>query len=284
MPYADNQGIKLYFEEWGPKDGPVVVFVQGYGAQLITWDVDLLESLANAGLHCVAFDNRDIGFSDKMADSEDFSKHYEIDDMASDVVSVAQAIGAERFHIVGGSMGGMICQKVLNLYPERIKSATLFFTVPSFTEEWMANPQSKDVGSNQGMDIHPNREAAIEEQMKRILLCMEGTEYPIDYDAIRLRCERLYDRCYRPDGWRRQKAAVEGHQVDEEKLAQLTIPTCVIHGEKDPFFSTKAAIYLHQLLPHNELHLYPGMSHEMPKALNPDFVAAITRTVQTGEK
>lgn len=284
MPYAHHGDVDLYYEVSGPQNGPTVILVQGYSGQLTDWPPPLLDGLHDRGIRTVVFDNRDSGLSSQLGTpDEPLTRKYTMYDMADDVAAVADELGLDRFHIFGCSMGGMIVQQVLVRHSRRIKSVTLMYTIPSFSPEWMANPDSADKGSHAGLDAEETREAAIEMGVIRARECSVGSVYPFDEQAAREHVAANYDRSYRPDGWARQNIAVEGYGTSQEELAALDLPAAVIHGRNDPFFSVKAGIRLSELL-NGELHLYPGMAHEFPEPLADEFVTIIARTIAKGEE
>ena len=47
--YADNDGIKIYYRDYGPIDGDPILLVQGIGGQLINWPQHLIEFLIDNG-------------------------------------------------------------------------------------------------------------------------------------------------------------------------------------------------------------------------------------------
>ena len=59
-----------------------------------------------------------------------------------------------------------------------------------------------------------------------------------------------------------------------DRLATLTIPTLIVHGEKDPFYQTESLEYLHSLIPNSRLHIMKGAGH-LPAMTQPDYVAGL---------
>src|SRR6056297_2952574 len=118
MPYADNDGVSLYYEVDDPAEadapnrgeGPdgadpeTVALVEGlgYGRWMWRWQRD---RLADEGYRVVVWDNRGAG------DSDAPEGPYSIAEMASDLDAVLDAVGVDRAHVVGASMGGMIAQQ-----------------------------------------------------------------------------------------------------------------------------------------------------------------------------
>lgn len=283
MAYAHNGDVTLYYEEYGPASGPLLVMIEGYTAQLVGWERGFVAKLNDLGIRTVLLDNRDVGWSSQMGGTEDIGRCYNVKDMADDVVAVAEAAGASEFHIIGESMGGMIAQEVLANHADRVRSATIMFTTPDYADSrWMASEQSADSGSNEGLDVAGSREEAIDMFVSRERACHVGSAYRFDEAWARELGGITYDRCYRPDGWRRQNAAIEGFAADERALAAFDKPVALIHGKRDPFFSPESAVHLSRLFPCSELHLYPGMAHEVPEPLWDEFAGIIARTVQQG--
>ena len=64
MPYAENQGAKIYWEEHG--SGEPMLLIMGLGAQMIHWEDDFCRQLAGRGFRVIRFDNRDIGQSSSL--------------------------------------------------------------------------------------------------------------------------------------------------------------------------------------------------------------------------
>ena len=285
MPYAKNGNITIYYESAGPKDGAPLILVAGYTSQLVSWDKDLTRLLNQQGIRTIVFDNRDVGLSSQTGSPDQTGKLYDVTDMAKDVLAIADAEGLERFNIMGVSMGGMITQQILAEYSQRISSAIIGFTAPSQHLEWLTSKESAaDEGGNVGLDVASSREEAVNLFVTRERACHTTSAYPFNEEKVREQGILTYDRCYRPDGWRRQQAAIADFMADEDKLATLDLPVAVLHGRRDPFFSPKAGIHIASLLKNSELHIYPGMAHELPEALWDDFVRIITRTIERGQK
>ena len=99
----------------------------GLGMQLTGWPDELVALLLAQGFRVVRFDNRDAGLSDGFDHAGVPSiplnalRHflrlpvrspYALKDMAADAVGVLDALGIARAHVVGASLGGMICQHI----------------------------------------------------------------------------------------------------------------------------------------------------------------------------
>ena len=116
MPTATANGIQIEYENEGPENGPVVLMIMGLAAQLTFWPPAFVKSLHDAGYRTIRFDNRDIGksqkFHDKVAPNPAVQilasrfgisglAPYSLTDMARDVVSLLDALGVDRAHVIG---------------------------------------------------------------------------------------------------------------------------------------------------------------------------------------
>ena len=162
-------GLMIEVDDQGPRDAPVVLLVMGLGMQLTGWPDELVALLLDQGLRVVRFDNRDAGLSDGFdhvgvpSIALNALRHYlrlpvrspyALKDMAADAVGVLDALGIARAHIVGASLGGMICQHVAAAWPQRVASVTLIMTtsgsrrLPGPTSEarraLLSQPASRD--------------------------------------------------------------------------------------------------------------------------------------------
>ena len=111
MPYVrSTDGIRLHYRESGRRTGPPVLMIQGLGADKHLWDLQRL-ALAPSH-HTIALDNRGAGRSDKPYGA------YSLEQMAEDAIAVLDAVGVERAHVIGASMGGAITQ-IIGIPPSR---------------------------------------------------------------------------------------------------------------------------------------------------------------------
>ena len=119
--------------EFGKADGPVVFLLHGWTATAdLNW-FRCYEPLSER-YRVVAFDHRGHGTGLRTR------KRFRLEDCADDVVSVADALGVDRFTPVGYSMGGPIAQLTWRRHPDRVTGLVLCATAPIFTgrraERW----------------------------------------------------------------------------------------------------------------------------------------------------
>lgn len=103
----------------GPADGPLVLLLHGFPQSSYQWRF-LLPVLAAAGFRAVAPDQR--GYSPG-ARPEGVGE-YDVDCLAEDVLAMADALGADRFHLAGHDWGAIVAWVVAARHPERLLSLT----------------------------------------------------------------------------------------------------------------------------------------------------------------
>ena len=151
-----NTGIEICYEEAGDRANETILLIMGLGVQLTHWPDEFIEALVERGYHVVRFDNRDIGLSQKMGDAKPpmLPLHilrarlgwlpkvpYNLTDMADDAAGVMAALGIEKAHVAGASMGGMIAQLMAINHREKLLSMT---SVMSTTGNLKLPPADKE--------------------------------------------------------------------------------------------------------------------------------------------
>ena len=280
---STNTPTPIEYATRGPATGPAFVLLRGLSTQMIQWPEIFLEGITDAGYRAVLLDNRDCGLSGKwdsagvpsIADllSGEAKPAYGIADMALDVVSVLDALGIEKAHVAGMSLGGMIVQRLAIEHADRLRTATSIMSssgapgLPAGTPEAMAalaTPPS-DPG---------NRDVVIEHQM-RTQTVIGSPRYPMTHEELRSYCERAYDRCYCPDGSARQMAAVLTDRDRHERLASVTIPFQAIHGTDDPLIPIECGRDTAARVPGARFVEIPGMGHDLTAANAPHVLSPL---------
>ena len=103
----------------GPEQGELVVLLHGFPQSSATW-APQVRSLAEAGYRAVAPDQR--GYSPG-ARPETIDA-YRIDDLVGDVAAIADALDADRFHLVGHDWGALVTWFAAAALKDRLLTAT----------------------------------------------------------------------------------------------------------------------------------------------------------------
>ena len=105
----------LHVVEAGPADGPAVILLHGFPEFWWGWRAQIAP-LAAAGFRVVVPDQRGYGESDKPEGID----AYRGSRLAGDVVGLADALGIDRFHLVGHDWGGVVAWATAALHPARV--------------------------------------------------------------------------------------------------------------------------------------------------------------------
>jgi len=107
----------------GPEDGELVLLLHGFPQTSFSWRYQL-PVLAGAGYRGVAPDQR--GYSPRARPADLTS--YRAERYVEDVIGLADALGADRFHLVGHDFGGFVAWDVASLHPERLSTLSVVST------------------------------------------------------------------------------------------------------------------------------------------------------------
>ncbi|MCU0268391.1 MAG: alpha/beta hydrolase [Acidimicrobiales bacterium] len=119
---VDVGAVRLVIDEAG-RGGDPLLLVHGFTGARSDFDW-CLEPLADLGWHVVAPDLRGHGESDK-PDREDA---YTFETFTADLTALVDALGWDRFVLLGHSMGGMVAQVLVVAAPERLRALVLMDT------------------------------------------------------------------------------------------------------------------------------------------------------------
>jgi pimeloyl-ACP methyl ester carboxylesterase len=274
MPKAKANNIEIEYDTFGDLSAKPLLLVMGLGAQMIRWDELLIDELVKRGFYVIIFDNRDIGLSTKFEEAgvpdlmkavaanmkgEKFDTPYLLKDMADDAVGLLDALGIEKAHICGASMGGMIVQEIAINHPSRVLSLTSIMSTTGAPDLPPAKPEAMQLLMKPAPE---GRDANIENAVEagRILY----GSFPYDEEKARDLAGKNYDRSFYPQGMGRQMLAIMASGDRTEKLASVKVPTLVIHGKDDPLVLVECGIATSKAIPGSELLLFEKMGHSMP--------------------
>ena len=267
--------VELSFETIGDPADPTLLLVMGLGAPGICWPDELCGAFVGRGFHVVRFDNRDCGRSTVLGDrpvdlaalamgffaGTPTEAPYLLGDLAADAVGLLDALGVDRAHVVGASLGGMIAQTMAIEHPDRVASLT---SIMSTTGEADLLLPEADVLPLLLTPPPADRDGAIAAAVHWIEVV--GSPDHVDRDAAAELAGRCHDLGSHPEGTVRQLAAIIASGSRAEALAALDVPTLVIHGTEDRLIRPEGGRRTADLVPGARLVLVPGMGHDLPPA------------------
>jgi pimeloyl-ACP methyl ester carboxylesterase len=273
MPTAHNGDIELFFEGFGSPTDPTLLLVNGLGSQCINYDEEWCGKFAARGYRVVRFDNRDTGLSSKPDD-----RAYAMSDMVSDTVAVLDAVGVNRAHVMGVSMGGMIAQRLAIDHGHRLLSLTSVMSSTGEPDYGRSSPAALAAIMRKPART---RDEYVDNEIAARRVYGSKPEW-FDEPYLRARAGRAFDRCYCPSGVGRQMQAIKSDGDRTAGLRALTVPTLVIHGDRDTLIDPSGGRRTAELIPNARYVEIEGMGHDYPAAIWDrwvdtwaDFVAAV---------
>jgi 3-oxoadipate enol-lactonase len=260
MPTARANGIELHYRFDGPEDGVRLVFTNSLFSRLEMWDAQIA-ALTGAGYRVLRYDARGHGRSEAP------DGPYSIEMLADDLAGLMDAVGWERAHICGLSMGGMVGQMMGTRYPDRVRALILCDTSAYMGAEEVWEPRVQ-TGLAEGV------EGLVESSVTRWFTPESMIRLPDEVEKVRamIRATPLagFIGCCR------------AFQSFDHREANRTItaPTLVIVGEHDPGTPPSHARVIRDAIPGAELAIIEDAAHltniEAPERFNAtllDFLA-----------
>jgi pimeloyl-ACP methyl ester carboxylesterase len=285
---AQANGIELEYDTFGDDADPALLLVMGLGAQMVAWDEEFCRLLAGRGFHVIRFDNRDVGLSTRFEHADDLNvpaavmaslsggkveAPYRLGDMADDAFGLLDALGLERAHVVGVSMGGMIAQTMAIAHPERLRSLTSIMSTTGDREVGNPTPEALTLLMTRPPS---DRDGYLDNAVSSSRL-LHGNVLPFDADRARERAGLAFDRAFYPIGVGRQLVAILASGDRTDALGGVTVPTLVIHGDADPLVDHSGGVATAKAVPGAELRTIEGMGHDLPVECWDEIVDAIAR-------
>ena len=276
MPIAVNGQVSLYYEVFGDASNPALVLINGLGSQCINYEAEWCERFAAAGFFVVRFDNRDVGLSTHLGPGADRSVAdppeavYTLADMADDVVAVLDALGIDRAHVVGLSLGGMIAQQLAIDHADRVATLT---SVMSTTGEPDVGQASPEALATLTAPSPRDRDEAIARHLQGLRTW--GSPAHLDEERAAKRAGAAFDRAFDPAGQTRQFLAVAASPSRAEGLRLVKAPTLVLHGDCDTLINPSGGRRTAELIPGARFVLIEGMGHDYPPAYWDQWVSLI---------
>jgi pimeloyl-ACP methyl ester carboxylesterase len=297
-PTLEVNGIKLGYDSVGDCNAEVILLIAGLGTQMIRWSEVFCDLLVARGYRVIRFDNRDAGCSSHFTDypAPDFgaltaaiaagqrpSVPYTLHDMAGDAIGLLDALGIERAHLVGRSMGGMIAQIAASEYPDRVWSLT---SIMSSTGNPSLPSASQDVMSmlTRSSPDPLEDEAGFLEHSLAFARRIASPGYPFDEDAYRSLILEESRRGYNPTGFARQIAAVGAAGDLRPLLARITAPSLIVHGADDALVPAACGADTASSIRDSEFMLIEGMGHDLPSSLYQTVADGIDRVARRSLK
>ena len=294
MKTVKANGITINYEDRGPADGTPILLVNGYTSTMLSWPEELMEGLRDKGFRVIRYDNRDVGKTEKLSGLPKMSEvaaairegrtpdiPYRLRDMAADGIGLMDALGIDRAHVMGISMGGMIVQRMAIHFPERLLSVTSIMSTTGNPDLPKASDEA--MKALQAVPPSESREDVIRHRMKGRRV-YQSPAYPMTDEALYERCAREFDHMYYPEGAIRQYAAIVGDGSRVDELKQVRVPFLVVHGDSDPLVPPSGGEDTAKSVPGAKHVVIEGMGHDLPVELCAQYVDLIASHARAAEQ
>jgi non-heme chloroperoxidase len=248
----NSADIELYYEDRGT--GKPVVLIHGWPLSGASWERQAAALLAS-GHRVITYDRRGFGRSSQPG------LGYDYDTLASDTYKLIEALDLNGVTLVGFSMGGGEVARYLGKYNNgRVTKAVFMSSIAPALRHSADNPEGVDPEVFEGIKqgIEADRFAFLDTFLKNFYnkKLVGGTD--ISDEAIHASfnistASSYYAMLNCVDAW------LEDFRSD---VAQIKIPTLVIHGDADQILPIEATgKRTAALIPGAELHVVAGGPH-----------------------
>ncbi len=245
MPTVRANNVNLYYETQG--EGEPLILIPYLAADQACYAFQVGDYAKH--FRCISVDLRGAGQSDKPATP------YSTELFADDVAAFMQAIGVERAHVSGLSLGAAVGMWLASKHPARVKTLSLHSAWPktdaflkTVVEGWQV--MAKGLGSVPDMVI-----------LGIFPWCFTPELYASKPDYIKSLADFVRSRPVQPlDAFLRESDAVINHDC-VSRLGSIKAPTQITFGQHDMVTSTRFADTLHGQIKGSEMHIFEDCAH-----------------------
>lgn len=289
--YVDASGVRIAYEELGGSGGDPLLLVMGLGTSRFWWPEGLVDEFVRRGFHVAAYDQRDVGESAHFPDGRVGSPlktllrrpapAYRAEDLTDDAVAVLKALGWQRAHLFGHSMGGLVAQRTAIRHPDRVLSLTTSSAVPS-DAKGLRVLRYLQLGTVRGftrLQHFPETHQGNIDLAMAVMRLVAAPGQTIQESDVTACVER--DVEHKVASFRDDKAQSRqiGAKWSGGSLKQVKAPTLVLHGEGDPLIRVRAAHDAAAAICGSKLRTFPGVGHFFSRESWPVYAMAVRELV-----
>lgn len=250
----------LSFTNTGLPDGAPVVLIHAFPLHKGMWDeqVKVLEKYARV----ITFDIRGLGQSNS-------HYPYTLEFIVDDLMALLDQLKIEKAIIGGLSMGGYVAQRAYQRNPEKFKALIL------------ANTKSEADNDDGKMARYKAIKAIDEKGLSEFADNFVKSSMSPDVSLIALDKAKGIAKSNTAQGVCAALLALMSRTDTTANLKNISVPTLIIHGEKDTVVPLSAAQSMHQQIKNSKLATIPGAGHlsnlENPDAFNQHLVGFVRK-------
>jgi len=245
MALANVGDIELSYERAG--SGPPLLLIMGMSGTMRHWGEPLLDDLRR-DFDTIVYDHRDIGESSRTGEP------FTIAALAEDAARLLEALELESAHVMGISMGGMVAQELALAHPEYVRTLLLGCTYCGGEGGRLASEEvlrrlaegmssgDRERAIRTAWEVNVSEQFAADEDAYARFLAA-GVRYGVPVPVIM-----------------EQMRAIAGHDTSE-RLADLRMPTLVVHGTVDQMLPVENGRMIAELIPGARLEIFEDVGH-----------------------
>lgn len=269
-----TDGVQLYYKDWGPRSGPVVVFSHGWPLSSDSWESQMI-FLAERGFRVVAHDRRGHGRSSQPWEGNDMD-HY-----ADDLATVIEALDLRDVTLVGFSTGGGEVARYIGRHgTNRVKKAVLIGAVTPLMLKTPDNPTGTPIDVYDGI-----RKASLDNRSQLYLDIASGPFFGFNRPGATA-SQGLIDSFWSQGmqaGHKNTFDSIKAFSETDfrEDLKKFDVPTLILHGDDDQLVPVdNSARAAHEQIEGSKLVIYEGGPHGITDThkdrLNEDLLAFLS--------
>lgn len=286
----ETTGIQHWYQRTGPSDASPVVLINGSDTPANVWHPDFVGALLSGGFLVICYDPRDCGRSERLPWPQGFNPRtwtpevpppYPLTAMVDDLVGLLDALGIEKTHLVGVSMGGMIAQLMGIHHLDRVLTLSLLSTSPSNSFDQTVDP----VGEERLEHIVELLEKAgmqaafsfilgdrwIGSLARAMQVITGASDSGLDHELLIRESEMLGGYNFRSS----HGFAIAAAPSRVPDLPRISAPTLILHGSEDPWFYYSHAELLQQEITGARLISIEGEGHASPRDMYNRYIDTV---------
>ena len=245
MPRVEANNITVNYDQQG--SGEPLILIPYLAADHACYAFQVAEYAKH--FTCISLDLRGTGETDKPEGA------YSTEVLADDVAALMQALGIQKAHIFGLSLGAATGMWLAAKYPDKVQSLSLHSGWPK------TDPFLKTLV--EGFQLVANALESVPQMTIRAIFpwCFTPELYAAKPDYIQSLADFVLSRPEQPlAAFMAQSNAVIGHDV-EAQLGNITAPTQITFGRYDLASSTRFAQRMTSGIRNSELLIFEGCAH-----------------------
>ena len=266
--YVDVNGLRLHYLEWGAAGSPGMVLLHGLTSHAHSWD-HFARALQDR-YHIVALDQRGHGDSAWPPDHGYGTAQY-----VADALALVDALGMQRFVLIGLSMGAHNAMAFTAAHPQRVTHLVPVDIAPAFRGAAERRAQAANAPEP------PRVFTSVEEAYAHARSLNQRPPEDVQRDRVRWSVKEL------PDGRVELKYDPEAPRWWEpadlwDAIPAIACPTLVIRGGESEVLSDEVARRMAATFPNARLVTVEGSGHPVPLDRPAAFEQAVREFLQAG--